>query len=676
MDDAHKTTVELIDELQQLRQRVANLEAVTNEYSDAGSLVDVLTKYRLLAAVAQDVILFVRARDGRILEANRAAEETYGYSRAELLNLTIYDLRASSTRSLVVSQMNQSDLQGITFETLHQRRDGREFPVEVNSGGVTVDGERILLSIVRDITDRKQADRQREVMHEALRQSEERFSLTFAHAPAALSLARVADGRIFEVNDRFLELFGYTRADVIGYTSLELNMYVDPAERAALLDRMRTHGVIRDHEMTVRTHSGETRQVLVSTVLVQINLEAYMLTTLIDITARQRAEEALRQSEELFSKSFFIGPVALCLTRTVDGRFFEVNDRFVALLEYSREELIGHTTLELEMYPDPAERAMLVAQLRTQGFVREYELTLRTHSGMLRRVLLSSVAVQLNNEDCILATLIDLTERKQMETALQELNTTLEERVQSRTAELQIATNRLQELDRLKDEFVARISHELRTPLAIVQLHLALLATGKPEKRQQYLDILRRETQRLRVLIEDLLKINQLTSDVIEIEPHAADLNQLIETHLYAWSELAAQHYLEFETDLAADVPSAWIDPELIAQVIAQLLHNAINYTAQGTIKLFTSQRQQNGRVWATVSVADTGPGIAPDELPHIFERFYRGRAAADYKTPGVGVGLSISRDIISLLGGHITVESKVMRGSTFTLWLPLAPAD
>jgi PAS domain S-box-containing protein len=603
------------------------------------------------------------------LEANRAAEETYGYSRAELLDLTIYDLRAPSTRPLIMAQMHQSDLQGVTFETLHQRRDGREFPVEVNSGGVTVNGERILLSIVRDITERKQAEA-------ALRQSEERFSKSFHHTPVALVLSRLSDGNIFEANDRFLELFEYDRESVIGHTSLDLKMFPYSGERAVLLERLRAQGFLHDYEMTVRARSGALRDVLLSSVIVQLNGEDSLLTTLIDVTERKRMEAALRQSEERFSKAFFIGPVALTLSRTEDGQIFEVNDRFVDLVEYNREELIGHTTLELEMYPDPTERAMLVAQLRQQGFVREYELTLRTRSGSLRHTLLSSVLVQLNREDCILATFIDLTERKKMENALQDLNTTLEERVQARTAELQIATNRLRELDHLKDEFVSRINHELRTPLAIVQLHLALLATGKPEKRGQYLDILQRETRRLRVLIEDLLKINQLTSEAIDIEPRAADLNQLIRDHLPIWSELATHRGLSFETDLAAGVPPALIDPELIAQVIGQLLHNAVNYTTQGAIKLYTANRTQGAREWVTVSVSDTGPGIAPDELLHIFERFYRGRAAANYKTPGVGVGLSISRDIVTLLNGQITVESEVNRGSTFTVWLPPAPVD
>jgi PAS domain S-box-containing protein len=170
--------------LQQLRQRMADLEAAASGTPAGAPAIDVLTKYQLLAAVARDVILFVRARDGRILEANHAAEETYGYSRAELLGLTIHDLRAPSTQSSIAAQMNQADLQGVTFETRHRRRDGHEFPVEVNSGGITLGSERILLSIVRDITERKRAEAQKEATLEALRQSEERFSKSFFNAQA------------------------------------------------------------------------------------------------------------------------------------------------------------------------------------------------------------------------------------------------------------------------------------------------------------------------------------------------------------------------------------------------------------------------------------------------------------------------------------------------------------
>ena len=132
-------------------------EAAQRELAERTRAEEALTQYRLLAEQARDIVLFVR-RDGQILEANRAAIAAYGYTSEELLALYIQDLRASETQSLTAEQMAQADSEGILFETLHRRKDGSTFPVEVSSRSTTLDGERVLLSIVRDITKRRRAE--------------------------------------------------------------------------------------------------------------------------------------------------------------------------------------------------------------------------------------------------------------------------------------------------------------------------------------------------------------------------------------------------------------------------------------------------------------------------------------------------------------------------------------
>ncbi len=117
------------------------------------------------------------------------------------------------------------------------------------------------------------------------------------------------------------------------------------------------------------------------------------------------------------------------------------------------------------------------------------------------------------------------------------------------------------------------------------------------------------------------------------------------------WQKLSAGHDLQLQLDLTHDLPHVRTDGELIGQAINRLVINAINYTPAGSVIVSTASRDEGDQHWVTISVADTGPGITPDDLPHIFERFYRGRAAADYKTPGTGIGLSISREIAEKLG-------------------------
>ena len=249
----------------------------------------------------------------------------------------------------------------------------------------------------------------------------------------------------------------------------------------------------------------------------------------------------------------------------------------------------------------------------------------------------------------------------------------LEERVHERTAELLAANTRLTELDHLKDEFLSRTSHELRTPLTSIKIYLELLETARPEKRDKYLQTLKQETDRLHALIEDVLMFSQLNLNIDPSTLSPINLNDLIEGRLTTWQKLSAAHHLDFQLHLAQDLPHVRADSELVTQALTRLISNAAHYTTTGSVIVSTARIDADDQSWVTVNVKDTGPGIMPDDLPHIFERFYRGHAAADYKTPGTGIGLSICREIVEKLGGRLTVETQVGVGSTFVLWLPIA---
>ena len=249
----------------------------------------------------------------------------------------------------------------------------------------------------------------------------------------------------------------------------------------------------------------------------------------------------------------------------------------------------------------------------------------------------------------------------------------LEQRVAERTAELQTANVRLTELDHLKDEFLSRISHELRTPLSGILLALELLDTAKPEKRERYMQRVKQSAHRMRDMVEDVLMFSELYRYTQPDMLTPSNLNDVIEGRLTTWQKLSASPELQFKLDLTRDLPHVRTDSELIGQALHRLVINAINYTPAGSVIVSTALRAESDQSWITIRVQDTGPGITPDDLPHIFERFYRGRSAADYKTPGTGIGLSISREIAEKLGGRLTVETEVGVGSTFTLWLPMA---
>lgn len=250
----------------------------------------------------------------------------------------------------------------------------------------------------------------------------------------------------------------------------------------------------------------------------------------------------------------------------------------------------------------------------------------------------------------------------------------LEQRVAERTQELAVANQRLTELDRMKDQFVSNVSHELRTPLANVKLYLQLLDRGRPDKRAEYLQTLLRETRRLEKLIDDLLELSQLDLGVSAFYLEPADVNYLTAELVQDRILMAANRGLVIDCQLTLEPLLALVDPARLTQVISNLMTNAINYTPSGgLVTVSTAVQPQAETSWATIIVRDTGKGIPAQEMPHLFDRFFRGSISREAGVPGTGLGLAICTEIVEQMGGYITVASEVGQGAAFTVWLKQA---
>lgn len=252
---------------------------------------------------------------------------------------------------------------------------------------------------------------------------------------------------------------------------------------------------------------------------------------------------------------------------------------------------------------------------------------------------------------------------------------TLEQRVAERTRELAEANERLVELDRLKSDFIANVSHELRAPIANILLYLDLLAGPIPESRRaSYLGILKGEAGRLNRLIEDLLTLSRLERGGVpfEVEPHPLDpLAAEVVAALLPRAALKGQALVHEPNHKR---PAALINRMQMSQVLTNLIGNAIAYTPQGGhITVSCHEAQVSGRDYVGIQVHNDGPPIDPEDLPHLFERFYRGRKARLSGEPGTGLGLAICREIAERHHGWMDVESSEDRGTSFTVWVPAA---
>jgi len=231
----------------------------------------------------------------------------------------------------------------------------------------------------------------------------------------------------------------------------------------------------------------------------------------------------------------------------------------------------------------------------------------------------------------------------------------------------------LKALNRMKSRFTTNISHELRTPITTIKLYVHLMRR-MPEKREQYLDTLAQETDHLVGLVEDILQISRTDAGRAEIKPRPTLLSELTEGAVISHQTLAQKRGVTLEHHPAQPGPVALVDPQHIAQALNGLVENSVLYTPEGgEVIVSTGEQEAEGRTWATATVADTGMGIPEEELPRIFDRFFRGDEPRSMQISGTGLGLAIVKEIVGLHGGRVTVESQVGVGTTFTIWLPLA---
>ena len=242
----------------------------------------------------------------------------------------------------------------------------------------------------------------------------------------------------------------------------------------------------------------------------------------------------------------------------------------------------------------------------------------------------------------------------------------------ARLAEEAARAAALEELSRLKSEFVSIASHELRTPLTSIQgfSELLLDETTPPEQRRRWLAFMNADARQLSALVDNLLDAARIETGRVTLEPTAVDLAELLPSVAEPLVAASPRHRLVL--DLSPEGRWVWADPEKLRQIATNLVVNAVKYSPAGGAVRISARPSGPGRV--LLSVSDQGVGIPADQRGRIFDRFQRVTAPSTRAAPGVGLGLYIVANLVALHGGAVAVESEVGRGSTFRLTLPSAP--
>ena len=351
--------------------------------------------------------------------------------------------------------------------------------------------------------------------------------------------------------------------------------------------------------------------------------------------AKERAEEA----EELFSKAYHSSPVFYTISSSKDARHIEVNDAWSSVTGYSREEAMKKTGLELGIWANPEQRKEFVKQMKNQGFVRNYEMVLRTKLGVEKDMLFSGEFISYRGEDCLLVVGQDITESK--------------------------------EIDRMKNAFISTVSHELRTPLTAIRGSLGMVESGAlkdPEKVTQMIRLAASNTERLIILVNDLLDMEKLQSGQMELKMEKSSLTEIVNDSIKTNKPFADEQKVNFK--LTETVPDAFVkgDSNRLAQVLANLLSNAAKFSPEGgTVEISLTRREGNYRV----TVSDRGPGVPDEFRDQIFDRFTQADATDTRQKGGTGLGLSITKAIVEKHGGAIGFDTEMGVGTMFFFTLP-----
>ena len=261
--------------------------------------------------------------------------------------------------------------------------------------------------------------------------------------------------------------------------------------------------------------------------------------------------------------------------------------------------------------------------------------------------------------------------------ALEQLNLTLEQRVQERTKALEAANARLREHDRLRSLFVSTVSHELRTPMTsmkgLVENMLDGLTGNLTDRQSFYLERVKHNVERLARMSNELLDLTRIDAGGMQLFRTQLSLNDLVKEVVDTLQPAARQKSLSLSARMKSGIPEISADRDKLHQVLTNLISNAIKFTKPGGEIMLDGCLKDNNLI--QISIRDTGCGIPPNEIPHIFERFYRGESVA-VESRGAGLGLAISKSLIELHGGQIWVESVPGKGSCFYVTLPTRPSS
>jgi PAS domain S-box-containing protein len=583
-------------------------------------------------------------REWRFTDINRQTLARFGKTREELLGQVIWEVFPPAAESELYPQFHKAieEMVPVHFELASKIVSGAWFEAHAypSQAGLYV--------YLRDITERKHADRANSFLAAIVESSEDAI------------ISKDLNGIINSWNKGAQRIFGYNSEEAIGQPATLLIPPDRIDEEPAILDKIRKGQRVEHYETIRRRKDGSLIDISLTVSPIR-NAEGEIVGG--SKIARDISERKQEEGKISFQAHLLNAVEQAVIATDLNGIVLYWNSFAENLYGWPAAEALGANILEIIPAAETREQAAEIMAELNQGKSWSGEFLARRKDGSVFPIMVTDSPIFSEQGKLIgvVGVSVDISARKSAE----------EERAKLHESE-RAARAEAERANRLKDEFLATLSHELRNPLNVILGYAEVLLRSEEARSSEFVRcaaaILKRNALAQSRLVRDLLDLSRLHMGKLSLNREVVSLLTIINNALETVSGEAAAKQIEITIDAAEEVIFVDADPLRLEQVIWNLLNNAVKFTPDGgrvTVRL----TGEPGR--ATLIVEDTGPGIEPKFLPHVFEMFRQADASSSRPHSGMGIGLALVQQLIGLHGGSVAVASDLGQGAKFTIQLP-----
>ena len=588
----------------------------------------------------------------RVLRWSPAAERLFGWVSAEVLGKRFSDWNFVVPEDIeAVHEVGKRQNEGEEHHGILRNRNYTKLGSVINCewyNSALYDERGKLISVLSLVLDITVATR----IEEALRKSEAQYRLLFESNPQAMWVYDLETRRFLAVNNAAIQRYGYSRAEFLGMTIEDIRPPQEVQVLRKYLENPNPH-FNQAGEWRHQTKDGTIITVEITSNRLDFEGRPAVFVLANDITERKTAEKALRDSEDRYRDLVDNSHELIC-THDLEGRVISVNPWASRVLGYPQESLIGMNIRDglLPEYRDDFDKYL--EKVKNEGSAKGV-MKVRTASGEVRMwEYYNTLRTQGVETPIVRGMAHDATERRQA------LEREKEARIEA------------EEANRVKDEFLSTLSHELRTPLTAIMGWSNLLLHGEVDqtRQQQAIETIARNANSQCQLIDDLLEVSRIITGKLRLDFVGCELQPVIQAAAESLRPTADAKGVKLYITLAQNLGMVMGDRERLQQVVWNLVSNAVKFTpAGGEVNVRLNRINSH----LEIAVSDTGAGVHPDFLPHVFDRFRQADGSTTRAHGGLGLGLAIVRHLVELHGGEAVADSAgVGKGATFTVRFPL----